>query len=394
MADIQLTFGIDPSSAASIKSGLDKLMAGLNPKLKFDVDSGKAQAAFKEYKRLSSEIQNVYREIQKLDSGNNAHKNVYIEQLTSQLEKLEAMRASFINNKTAPGYGTFTGEISDAKTFNDTLNGILARIQDVKTAFTAIEKGDYKGAQLLGADPVKLANTTSEVQRMINTITNLQDKLASGTSVASSGTKTELQNLLASLRQFSGEMGNLKTDEASAKVANFRSQLTKLSGDVRSASSSFTGLFKGLGAGITNYIAMTFSAMRIIQTTIQEIKQMVNTAIELNSAFTQLQIVTRVSDAEMAQFSGTLADTAKNMSASIKDMAEVATVYARLGYSLDESNVLAQYTAMLQNVGDIDASSASDALTAIVKAYGKGVDDIEELMDKMVTVGKNYCPAA
>ena len=390
MADIQLTFGIDPSSAASIKSGLDKLMAGLNPKLKFDVDSGKAQSAFKEYKRLSSEIQNVYREINKLDSGNNANKNVYIEQLSNQLKELEALRASFINDKTAPGYGTFTGAISDAKTFYDTLDGILARIQDVKTAFTAIEKGDYKGPQLLGADPVKLANTTSEVQRMINTITNLQDKLASGTSVASSGTKAELQDLLASLRQFSGEMGSLETDKASAKVANFRSQLTKLSGDVRSASSSFTGLFKGLGAGITNYIAMTFSAMRIIQTTVQEIKQMVNTAIELNSAFTQLQIVTRVSDSEMAQFSGTLADTAKNMSASVKDMAEVATVYARLGYSLDESNVLAQYTAMLQNVGDIDSGAASDALTAIVKAYGKGVDDIEELMDKMVTVGNNF----
>lgn len=39
---------------------------------------------------------------------------------------------------------------------------------------------------------------------------------------------------------------------------------------------------------------------------------------------------------------------------------------------------------------DIDASSAQNAITAIIKAFDKGVNDIEDVMDKMVLVGNGF----
>ena len=36
----------------------------------------------------------------------------------------------------------------------------------------------------------------------------------------------------------------------------------------------------------------------------------------------------------------------------------------------------------------IEASAAQDAMTAIIKAFHKDVDDVESVMDKLVTVGK------
>ena len=37
---------------------------------------------------------------------------------------------------------------------------------------------------------------------------------------------------------------------------------------------------------------------------------------------------------------------------------------------------------------NIEASAAQDAMTAIIKAFHKDVDDVESVMDKLVTVGK------
>ena len=36
----------------------------------------------------------------------------------------------------------------------------------------------------------------------------------------------------------------------------------------------------------------------------------------------------------------------------------------------------------------IEASAAQDAVTAIIKAFGKNVNEIEDVMDKLVLVGK------
>lgn len=39
---------------------------------------------------------------------------------------------------------------------------------------------------------------------------------------------------------------------------------------------------------------------------------------------------------------------------------------------------------------NIDVSAAQDAITAIVKAFNVNVDDIESVIDKLVTTGNNF----
>jgi len=135
-----------------------------------------------------------------------------------------------------------------------------------------------------------------------------------------------------------------------------------------------------------------FSTTRIIMAAYRAVKQMIQASIELDSAFTQLQIVTKASDETMAHFADTIGDSAKRIGSSITDLTNSATVFARLGYSLNESAKLAEYSTMLQNVANIDSSAASDAITAILKAYSSeiDIDNIESVMDKLVEVGNNY----
>lgn len=123
---------------------------------------------------------------------------------------------------------------------------------------------------------------------------------------------------------------------------------------------------------------------------IKGVRDGVTAVKELNAEMTQLRIVTGASQAQMDKFLDSAIAKSKNVGSSVTDMLNSTTVYARLGYSMDESADLAEYTAMLQNVGDIDVESAQNAITAIVKAYDVGANQIEATMDKMVTVGNNF----
>lgn len=138
--------------------------------------------------------------------------------------------------------------------------------------------------------------------------------------------------------------------------------------------------------------SMWFSMSRIIMSVYREIRKMISTSIELDQTMTQLRIVTKASNDEMQRFGETAAASAKRIGASITDLTSSATTFARLGYTMDESSLLAEYTTMLQNVGDIDVSDAQDAVTAIVKAFSDEIDinNIETVMDRLVVVGNNF----
>ena len=139
---------------------------------------------------------------------------------------------------------------------------------------------------------------------------------------------------------------------------------------------------------LTGKFSMWFSTTRIIMMVYTNIRKMISASIELDKAMNQLQIVTKENDDAMNHFGDSAAAAAKRIGSSITDFVSSATTYARLGYSLNESSQLAEFTAMLQNVGDIDVTDAQEAITSIVKAFNIGTDQIESVMDKMVIAGK------
>ena len=167
-------------------------------------------------------------------------------------------------------------------------------------------------------------------------------------------------------------------------ISNEFNNVASQANNAKSAVSSFGSQF---GSAITMALGIG-SVYQIVNKVIGAIKDMVKVTIELEDAMAQLKIVTGASDNTLSSYFSNIADTAKDIGGNIKDLIEATTTYSRLGYSLDESSILAKYTNMLQNVGDIDVSTAQNAITAITKAFDISADQIESVMDKMVAVGK------
>lgn len=165
--------------------------------------------------------------------------------------------------------------------------------------------------------------------------------------------------------------------------------------------STFSTTLKTNGGAMSNWLttgmsqlksrlSYTFGLAAMVYKAVGEIKKMVTTAVELDSAMNELQIVTRSSGEELAAYGTRVSAMAKETAQATKDLIDATTVYARLGYSMDDSAVLSKYTAMLQGVGDIEAGAAQDAMTAILKAFNVNIDEVESVMDKLVVVGNNF----
>lgn len=250
----------------------------------------------------------------------------------------------------------------------------------------------------------KTTDMTSEVEKqqaLIDKAIMLQNRLRSninGYSAAGNNQSTKgiFEGLKVRISDIDTLIDSLKSGKISAEeFANAIDQCAKKTAqDVAAlkadgvARKSWADNFKGALSKFSAWL----SASQMIMLAVRSMKQMVNEAISVDSAMTQMQIVTRASSTEMKAFGETAAAVAKQTASSMTDIIDSATTYARLGYSSETSTMLAKYTSMISKVGDIDVSEVQSAVTAIVKAFKIDANDtaaVEAVFDKLITTGNN-----
>ena len=111
----------------------------------------------------------------------------------------------------------------------------------------------------------------------------------------------------------------------------------------------------------------------------------------VNDALVQTQIVTGLSGSALEQYTSKAYDAASKSRDTITNILNSATAFGRLGYDSDLSVQLAELTSMYSKLGDVDTDDATDAITALMKAFNlKNADDIESALDKLIYVGNNF----
>lgn len=137
-----------------------------------------------------------------------------------------------------------------------------------------------------------------------------------------------------------------------------------------------------------------FSVTRIVMAAYRAFKQMVQSSIELESTFNQLQIVTGATDAEMSKFADTAINLAKGLGQSVTDVTKAIETFSRLGYTLSEAGSLAEFATILSNVANVDLSAATTGLTSIIKGFDLEVSDAEHVSDVLINVGQKFAVSA
>ena len=122
----------------------------------------------------------------------------------------------------------------------------------------------------------------------------------------------------------------------------------------------------------------------------QYLRQIYTNVVDIDTALTNLKIVTQENEKAMEKYSKTVAASAKRIGASISDLINSTTTYARLGFSLDDAAKFAELTTAYSKVADVNVDEATTNLTAIIKAYNVGADELESVIDKLIYVGRKY----
>lgn len=303
--------------------------------------------------------------INALNKSNNLNAKIGVKLNEGNLNELQNKIAETLNRLSNSGASSVKLKLDGVGEFQVGLRKAAKAADDTTDAFKRLKQLQTE----IGQKQIKAAGL--DPQKNAEQIKVLNGQIAS--------LKAEYDKLFATVG------GNLDQ----GKVTELQQGMDKITRSASEATARLKDQYNGMNALNDRFVYM-LSLANIAMQGVRQLKQMVNTTVELDTAMTQLRIVTNASEADYSNYSKTVAKTAQDIGASITDLIDSTTVFARLGYSLDDSGALAKYTAMLSNVGAIDVSSAQSALTAITKAYGISADEIESIMDKMVAVGNNF----
>lgn len=128
-------------------------------------------------------------------------------------------------------------------------------------------------------------------------------------------------------------------------------------------------------------------AYGIIQNVIFDVpRQMWQAVRDVDDAMTNLQMATGVSNEQAKELMSTYAQLGDQLKATSTDVAASATEWLKQGQSIEDSNTLAEYSIILSKIGDLSSEDATKTITAAMKSYDLGVEDVMGFVDQISSI--------
>lgn len=326
--------------------------------------------------------------------SNNDNKNA----LPNNLRAIDASNASGLNaaykqlslmGKNVSQFSITTKNIDNARQSFIALNKTTG--ETITMMRTLSKEGSSEWSYSVVQNANKGAAALAGMEKSAATLTN-KIKLYMQQNTALSKKAPQVYDDLNALQQ---NLANMDFNDPNAKVllTQYGSQFQELQAQAKNLGAEVDSLghkFKETFTTRVRSIAsvMLFGAMMSTLTTIKQ------NVVDIDSALTQLKIVTGESNNTLAKYFDDAADAAKRYGNSVTDIISSTETYARLGYSLNESLNLASVTNQFANVAAIDEGDATTSLTSILKAYNKDASEAERITDMLVKVGQDFAISA
>ena len=170
-----------------------------------------------------------------------------------------------------------------------------------------------------------------------------------------------------------GSVGELKN-----KYDEFRNAIHESGADIETWGDKFKKTFAGK---VRSALAATVTAVIT-----KYLREIYTSVVEIDKAVVNLQIATGKSREEVQGLIKDYANLAKQLGATVTDVAESADTWLRQGYSAEEANTLIANSTMLAKLGQMESAEAANALTSAMKGYNVTVEDSVRIIDKFTAV--------
>lgn len=277
----------------------------------------------------------------------------------------------------------------------------ITKIEEIKTSLAQLI-AQIKSMPTIGASDTVYASAkqidtlTSQINNKITAVTNIID---SNTRMWGSSVDDDFRSARDSLEGLLIRMGSMTNMTEEQRIA-FQQEFAEINSGIATANKNLTSMglkgqtvLKRFSNGLEKFGGWAI-VTRSLTAAIRLGKQVVTNVNEIDSAMTQLRIVTKATDGQMSRFASTASTLAQELGKGIPELLKTIETYSRLGYSLDESTSLAKYTAILSNVANVDSETATTGLTSIIKGFNLKVEDAEHVSDVLISVGQEYAVSA
>lgn len=399
---------VDKRSINTFKSELASVVKSISVDNKglIKIDIGSLDEASKKIRETSQSIQELQKSTNKKGSFLDGTALVKAQATVQGLiNKFSELKSKSSGSKLIPGIDK---TISDLNELNEALKGSdKVPYQDYKNQIDAANASlklfteEQKALNREAASaPQNLAKGTEEYNRtlaeaidLLKQVTNAQKNWTAAKYGKSSGSYDQLDGVADSLRDIIDNFDTLSRSEILSKLDGAKKSFKDITSDVKGAGEA-TSVFLSKLKGIPGQLAKLVGMQRIFSAIVSGMRSMINTVIDLDSAMTQLQIVTGATDAEMTRFMANSTQLAKDLGKSISDVTSSIEVFSRLGYSLQDASELTRYATVMSNVAAVNTDEATTGMTAIIKGFNMDVENAEHVADVLVEIGQKYAVSA
>lgn len=409
--DVGLTVQTNTSDIASkVKKIAENLENQIDPiKLKFDYD-------LKGLETLKQQISEIRASLESVSGGTITTKPITVRQeIKSINSEQKTIDSNYKNLLKSSGASELQGA-EELRTKYNELNVAVEKLRANRQTATMEEVAGIQKQQaevqklisqigVLDATNKGMANSSKEANKTVEadyvkftTTLNKAKEAATWTKARNGATSAEFERMNDYVKQLEAVDEQYKSLDGDG--AKFNSRLKEIATDVNKdraamkAAGEDTQTFSDKMGNLFSRLSKWFGVTQIINAIYRTVRQAVSASIELDSAFTQLKIVTGATNEQMETFVDTTAELAQSLGRSVSEVASSVETFSRLGYNLTDASELAKYATVMANVAGVNNEEATTGITSIVKGFNMDVENTEHIADVLVNVGQKYAVSA
>lgn len=245
-------------------------------------------------------------------------------------------------------------------------------------------------------ESLKTVQVASRDMNLGESFSKVTKDLASKYSDVLTKSFTIRKDVYKDIGKFEGRIKELSSDI----VKITQSSGVKVTGEVKKTLEKVNGLIKksseeakkettsGGFAQFLNsfkYRAGVFVSYRAISGIANGLNSITKAAVELESAFANIQAITAASDTTMEKLRGTILRVGEASKYSVEDIARATTMLGQAGLTAEEINDVLETTTQLAAGTGSELSNTVDLMTSALAVWGLNSEEASHLSDVMVT---------
>lgn len=326
------------------------------------------QALFKEQEKKDSYVQNVSKNL-----GNKS----YDANLAAQQKKLS-------------GYYSGSEEYKNANKSFEEYEKNVKGLQELHTQYQANPSTANQDAIIKQNE--KVIQSYEKLNNEMKILDATQSKaLNPGEgSIQANKIRTYMTNNTKAAKEYGVVLENLvkQSENATTKgeAQSINQQFKQMQAEISAKGLTGNSMFSEVKRGFSQ-ISQFVGTYGILQSGMNKAQEMVQNTYDVDSAMTQLQMATGVSNDKAKDLMKTYSNMGHQLKATGTDVAASSTEWMKQGQSVEKSNKLAESSIKLSKVGGLSSEDATKYLTSARKGYGvTSAEDTLKIVDKLSSV--------